>query len=192
MRKKKAVKRSAATIALLFCLVITVAAIGVGAGFLIYKNVIAGHDAGKDRAKSTGSGVSAVYPAGDGSGSAVSGDHTADSATMASLEARMASVTDKVSSSASFPGGAKGTKGTWMLGNPDSNHVLMQATLVDSDDKTIATSVVIQPGQHIESLSLSRDVSAGSHTVTATISYFDPDTEALIGKAAYKIKLTVA
>lgn len=191
MRKHKVIKRSAASVAVLLCSIITVLAISVGAGIAVYRTVADSNAEKTAKGKPGGSAASAVYPAGDGSGSAVSGDQAASSAVMASLESKMAAVTDKVSASASFQTGNKGTKGTWMLGNPAGNHVLMQAQLVDTDGQTIATSVVIRPGQHLESLTLSRSVTAGSRTVTAYLSYFDPDTQTLIGKAAYQIRLAV-
>ena len=191
MKKVKIFKRSVPAIAVLLISVCTVLAMGVGTGILVYKNMIANHNAGK--APTQSNPVSAAYPDSGGSGNALPGDNASSSteSTMARLESQMATVTDKVSSSVSFPSGEKGTKGNWMLGNPAGNRVFMQATLVNGSGQTIATSVVLKPGQHIESLTLSRDVPAGSSTVTAYISYYALDTQAYIGKSAYQIRLSV-
>ena len=75
--------------------------------------------------------------------------------------------------------------------NPSSNTVIMQCEIV-LDGKSVAKSAPIYPGQHIDSLTLSRQVSSGNYSVTATIRYYNKDTKTYLGMADYKIRLSVS
>ena len=67
----------------------------------------------------------------------------------------------------------------------------MQCKIV-LNGKSIAKSAPIYPGQHIDGLTLSRQVSPGSYSVTAAIKYYNKDTKAYLGMADYKIRLSVS
>ena len=96
-----------------------------------------------------------------------------------------------MSAQASFSSGAKGSTGTWEVENPASNTVIMQCEIV-LDGETIAKSAPIYPGQHIDGLTLSRQVSSGNYSVTATIRYYSKDTKSYLGMADYKIHISVS
>lgn len=107
------------------------------------------------------------------------------------LQKQEVTVTDKVSAQASFPNGSKGGTGTWEVENPSSNTIIMQCEIV-LNGKTIAKSAPIYPGQHIDSLTLSRQVAPGNYSVTATIRYYNKHTKAYLGMADYKIRLSIS
>ena len=107
------------------------------------------------------------------------------------LQKQEVTVTDKVSAQASFSSGAKGSAGTWEVENPSSNTVIMQCEIV-LNGETVAKSAPIYPGQHSDGLTLSRQVSSGNYSVTATIRYYNKGTKAYLGMADYKIRLSVS
>ena len=96
-----------------------------------------------------------------------------------------------MSAQASFSNGAKGSTGTWEVENPSSNTVIMQCEIV-LNGETVAKSAPIYPGQHIDGLTLSKQVSPGNYSVTATIRYYNKTTKAYLGMADYKIRLSVS
>jgi hypothetical protein len=106
------------------------------------------------------------------------------------LKKAQINVTDKLSSHILFPCGKAGTQGSWVVENVKTNNVIIQCE-VFLDDKLIAKSVPIKPNQHIETITLSKDVKAGIYDVTAYINYFKLDTNEYISKAGFKVKLTV-
>lgn len=136
---------------------------------------------------------SSSAPSLDDTGSAEPGSSSAPSRQeiLSRLKKQEVTVTDKVSVQASFPNGSKGTSGTWEVENPSSNTVIMQCEIVLSGE-TVAQSAPIYPGQHIDGLNLSRPVSSGNYSVTATIRYYNKDTKAYLGMADYKIHLSVS
>ena len=129
----------------------------------------------------------------DDTGSAEPGSSSSPSRQeiLSRLQKQEVTVTDKVSAQASFFNGSKGSTGTWEVENPSSNSVVMQCEIV-LDGKTVAKSAPIYPGQHIDGLTLSRQVSPGNYSVTATIRYYNKDTKAYLGMADYKICLSVS
>lgn len=110
---------------------------------------------------------------------------------LAKLKKEQAMVTDDVSSSAQFPSGKSGTTGSFAVENLSSNNVIMQASL-SLNGKEIAKSPPIYPGEHIDGVTLSQAVPAGTFEAVATLSYYNPATKAYISKAGYKIHMTVA
>lgn len=100
-------------------------------------------------------------------------------------------VTDKVSEQIAFSSGGKGTVGTWAVENPASNKVIEQCAVI-LNGQTVATSVPIYPGQHIEQITLSQKVAPGTYDVIANIKYYSTDTKSLLGQADYRLKLTVS
>ena len=109
---------------------------------------------------------------------------------LSDLQKAQVTVTDKISSSAIFDSGAKGSYGTWIVENLSENNVIMQCEIYDGE-RLICKSVPIYPNQHIERIELLEPVEAGSRDVTAYINYFTLDTKAYISKAGYKINLTI-
>jgi cell division protein YceG involved in septum cleavage len=126
-------------------------------------------------------------------GSALPGGYTPKSRQeiLSELQKEQVIVTDRLSVQISFPSGASGTAGTWVVENPATNKVIEQCEVV-LNGKTVAESVPIDPGQHIDSITLSQKVAPGTYDVTATINYYSTDTKSLLGKAGYRIKLTVS
>ncbi|WP_283608496.1 hypothetical protein [Faecalispora anaeroviscerum] len=129
----------------------------------------------------------------DDNGSAIPGgyDSKTQSEILSELQKKQLTVTDRVSAQISFPSGAKGTKGAWVVENPALNNVIMQCEVV-LDGKTVAKSVPIVPGQHIESITLVKKIDPGTYDVNAAIRYYDRDTKTYLGEANYRIKLTVS
>ena len=126
-------------------------------------------------------------------GSALPGGYTPKSRqeTLSELQKEQVVVTDRLSAQISFPSGASGTSGTWVVENPETNKVIEQCN-VDLNGKTVAESVPIDPGQHIDNITLAQSVAPGTYDVTATVNYYSTDTKSLLGKAGYRIKLTVS
>ena len=115
---------------------------------------------------------SSSAPSLDDTGSTEPGSGSAPSRQeiLSRLQKQEVTVTDKVSVQASFSSGAKGSTGTWEVENSSSNTVIMQWKIV-LNGETTAKSAPIYPGQHIDELTLSRQVSSGNYSVTATIRY---------------------
>jgi hypothetical protein len=139
------------------------------------------------------SAPSSSVPSLDDTGSAEPGSSSTPSRQeiLSQLQKQEVTVTDKVSAQASFSSGAQGSTGTWEAENPFSNTVVMQCEIM-LNGETIAESAPIYPGQHIDGLALSRQVSSGNYSVTATIRYYNKDTKAYLGMADYKIRLSVS
>lgn len=129
----------------------------------------------------------------DGNGSALSGSPTRKSREeiLSELRQKEVVVTDRMSAEISFPNGKEGTVGTWTMENPASNKVVEQCT-VELKGKTIAETVPINPGQHIESVTLSQPVASGTYDATAIIRYYSTDSKALLGQADYRLTLSVS
>jgi cytoskeletal protein RodZ len=136
---------------------------------------------------------SSSAPSLDDTGSAEPGSSSTPSRQeiLSRLQKQQVTVTDKVSAQASFSNGAKGSTGTWEVENPSSNTVIMQCEIV-LNGETVAKSAPIYPGQHIDGLTLSKQVSPGNYSVTATIRYYNKTTKAYLGMADYKIRLSVS
>lgn len=110
---------------------------------------------------------------------------------MNKLKDQQVNVTDKLSSSISFPNGNQGTEGQWLVENLPKNNVIMQCE-VYLNNSLIARSASIYPDQHIEHITLLRAIKSGSYDVIAYINYYDLNTKQYISKAGYKIKMIVA
>lgn len=136
---------------------------------------------------------SSSVPSLDDTGSAEPGSSSSPSRQeiLSRLQKQEVTVTDKVSAQASFSSGAKGSTGTWEVENSSSNTVIMQCEIM-LDGKSVAESAPIYPGQHIDGLTLSKQVSPGDYSVTATIRYYGKDTKSSLGMADYKIRLSVS
>jgi hypothetical protein len=110
---------------------------------------------------------------------------------LSQLQKQQVTVTDHVSAQVFFPSGSTGTTGAWTVENPPSNNVIMQCEII-CNGKSIAKSVPIYPGQHIDSLTLSQPVTPGNYNVTATIRYYNKTTKAYLGMADYGIHMSVS
>jgi hypothetical protein len=143
----------------------------------------------------SGSESSAPSPSSslDDSGSALPGSRSSPSRQeiLSQLQKQQVTVTDKVGSQISFPSGSTGSAGIWEVENQPSNSVIMQCEIV-LNGKTVAKSVPIYPGQHIDSITLSQPVTPGNYNVTATIKYYNKTTKAYLGMADYGIHMSVS
>lgn len=128
----------------------------------------------------------------DSGGSAIDGAYQGKSQaeTLSELKKEQVLVTDSLSSSINFASGQKGTSGSWMMENASKNNVIMQAEIV-LDGQVIATSAPVRPGQHIENITLDRNISTGTGKAIAYISYYDLQSQEYAGKAGYQISVVV-
>lgn len=129
-----------------------------------------------------------------GGAGGLNNDYTSSQSSSSELEklkSQETYVTDKVSSSITFPSGGINTSGQWVCGNPEQNKVIMQAQIY-LGNKLIAKSEGILPGRHIESIKLLSDVQPGNYKATAFIMYYDQSSRVYIGKSGYKLSLTVS
>jgi hypothetical protein len=88
---------------------------------------------------------------------------------------------------------ADGTsKGDVLIENIEANHYHMQVTITLDEGGTIVyESGAIKPGQYIESIKLTEDLSAGTYPATATFTALNQETMEKVGTAAAKITLIV-
>ena len=176
-KKKKSNKKVLIVILLLLC----------SAGFGIYAAVTSGFFSQSAQVSST---VESIKLEENGTAA----DGVAQSKTseeiLNDLQKAQVNVTDKLSSNIFFQSGNSGTEGSWTVENLESNNVIMQCE-VYLDDKLIARSVPIKPNQHIDTITLSEDITSGQYDVIAYVNYFKLDTSEYISKAGFKIKLTV-
>jgi methionine-rich copper-binding protein CopC len=128
----------------------------------------------------------------DANGKADSGEYKAKTSeqVLSELKKAQINVTDKISSSALFSSGIKGSSGSWVAQNLASNNVIMQCEIY-INNSLFAKSVPINPNEHIESITLLNDLKSGSYDAVAFINYYKLDTKEYISKAGYKIKLIV-
>ena len=187
-RKGELLLRKKLIFSILFAVVLTLVVVGPAAYYTIRTH---------DLEKAPSSKLSSSQPVAKvmdntSTGSAVSGGYVpkTSSQTLSELEKKRVTVTDKVGSQISFTSGDIGSEGTWMVENPASNKVVEQCE-VYLNDKLIAKSVPINPGQHIESIKLLQNMIAGDYTVTAYLNYFENGSKVYIGKAGYQIKLKI-
>lgn len=126
-------------------------------------------------------------------GTAMSGVYHPKSNTelLKELKDKQLSVTDRISAQITFQDGKQDSKGSWIVENPSSNKVTEQCSVV-LDEKVIAISSPIKPGEHIEDITLLSPVSSGTYSVTVIVKYFDLKTSACLGQANYRnVKLAV-
>lgn len=109
---------------------------------------------------------------------------------LARLKKEEVMVTDNVGSSMRFDSGKIGATGSWKMQNDQSNNVIMQAD-VELNGQEIAKSVPIYPGEHIDDITLLRQLSPGTYDVVAYLDYYSTSTKAYLSKAGYRVKLTV-
>jgi hypothetical protein len=187
-RKGESLLRKKLIFSILFVVILTLVVVGPAAYYTIRT-----HDLEKTpSSKSSSSQPVAKVLDITSMGSAVSGVYVpkTSSQTLSELEKQQVTVTDKVGSQISFKSGDIGSEGTWMVENPASNKVVEQCE-VYLNDKLIAKSVPINPGQHIESIKLLQNMIAGDYTITAYLNYFENGSKVYIGKAGYQIKLKI-
>lgn len=106
------------------------------------------------------------------------------------LKKKQITVTDKVSTSAVFPIGNKGTEGTWSIDNLKTNNVVMQAE-IHLNGRIISMSPQLRPGQYSAKLKLSNTIPSGQYRATAYIDYYDLKTLDYISRAGYEIIVQV-
>lgn len=80
----------------------------------------------------------------------------------------------------------------WLIENPSSQGKLIRVEITrDDTGEKIYETGAIRPGNYVESAPLDRKLPAGEYACTAVFFAYREDTEALIGQAAVKIKLTL-
>lgn len=111
---------------------------------------------------------------------------------LADLQKRQQVVTDQICSNVTFSSGKVGSAGEWVLQNPESNLVIQQAEIYYGDDNIlIAKTEPVYPGQYIKAVELLEDLEPGDYEALVYINYYNVDDKAFIGKAGYKVHLTV-
>lgn len=82
--------------------------------------------------------------------------------------------------------------GNLRIENPARNRYGMVVELkLDETGESLYSSPFIAPNQYVESVGLSRQLPAGSHTATAYFTAIHPETDAYMGEVAAEIKLTI-
>lgn len=84
------------------------------------------------------------------------------------------------------------SEGTAYIENVPSNKYVMKVTItLDSNDEVVYESGGIKPDSHIDTIKLTKDLSAGTYPATATFTAYDPETLDEVGQAAAKITIVV-
>ena len=187
-RKGESLLRKKLIFGILFVVVLTLVVVGPAAYFTIRTHELEKRQSSKSSSSQPAAKVLDI----SSMGNAVSGAYVpkTSSQTLLELEKQQVTVTDKVGSQISFTSGDIGSEGTWMVENPASNKVVEQCEIY-LNDKLIAKSAPINPGQHIESIKLLQNMISGDYTVTAYLNYFENGSKTYIGKAGYQIKLKI-
>lgn len=111
---------------------------------------------------------------------------------LADLQERQQVVTDQVSSNVTFSSGKVGETGEWVLQNPETNTVIQQAEIYFGEDNIlIAKTEPVYPGQYIKAVELLEGLESGEYDALVYINYYNVDDKSFVGKAGYKIHLTV-
>ena len=80
----------------------------------------------------------------------------------------------------------------WLIENPSNQGKLIRVEISrDDTGEKIYETGAIRPGNYVESAPLEEKLPAGEYPCTAVFFAYQEDTEALIGQAAVKIKLTL-
>ena len=80
----------------------------------------------------------------------------------------------------------------WLIENPSNQGKLIRVEITrDDTGEKIYETGAIRPGNYVESAPLDVRLPAGEYACTAVFFAYQEDTEALIGQAAVKIKLTL-
>lgn len=84
------------------------------------------------------------------------------------------------------------SSGTAYIENVPGNRYNMQVTITDDDTgEVLYESGVLQPNQYIESITLTKDLDAGTYAATANFKALDTTTYEEVGQAAAKVTLNV-
>lgn len=80
----------------------------------------------------------------------------------------------------------------WLIENPSNQGKLIRVEITrDDTGEKIYETGAIRPGNYVESAPLDVRLPAGEYACTAVFFAYQEDTEALIGQAAVKIRLTL-
>lgn len=199
--KNKVVKRSAATIIALLFLIISVLAVGIGAGVYIYTTT---HSSSQSGGKSHHS--SSHLPPDSTAGYGQSGS----SAVASALEARQNRTQNEMESV--IYGSEGSSDGSWSVRNPDMSltkqYVIYECTASSQTQKqadgtvktvtvytptqAIGETPILGPGQHVATVKWFKPLSGSSRVVCAQINCYDPDTNAYLGSSlATKLSLVL-
>ena len=95
-----------------------------------------------------------------------------------------------IASAVVFADGA--AEGEARIENIPANHVDQKVSIVlDDTGEQVYESGAIAPGQHIQTITLSKVLEPGSYAATATFTGYDRDTHKKTGASAAQIMLTV-
>lgn len=124
-------------------------------------------------------------------GQSIQGQATSESTQqlLDDLKKKEVYVTDSIGSCITFSGKA-GDNAAWKVQNLPDNTVIEQVEIYYSNE-LIGKTTPIYPNQHIDSIQINKNFTAGNYDAMAYINYYNSDTKDLIGKTAYKIKIQV-
>ena len=108
------------------------------------------------------------------------------------VEEGMLNMSMNITPSGQVSGTAAERSINWLIENPSNQGKLIrvEVTRDDTGEKIYETGA-IRPGNYVESAPLDVRLPAGEYACTAVFFAYQEDTEALIGQAAVKIKLTL-
>ena len=108
------------------------------------------------------------------------------------VEEGMLNMSMNITPSGQVNGSADERSINWLIENPSNQGKLIrvEVTRDDTGEKIYETGA-IRPGNYVESAPLDVRLPAGEYACTAVFFAYQEDTEALIGQAAVKIKLTL-
>lgn len=106
------------------------------------------------------------------------------------LKSKQVNAEVSVLPSATFPSGIKGSTGSCMIQTETTSKVSIQAEF-SVNGKTVGITPLIQPGQHVESVTLNSDIQSGVYNATVFLNCYDLYTHKFLSKADVGITITV-
>ena len=108
------------------------------------------------------------------------------------VEEGMLNMSMNITPSGQVNGNAAGRAINWLIENPSNQGKLIRVEVIrDDTGEKIYETGAIRPGNYVESAPLDVSLPAGEYACTAVFFAYQEDTEALIGQAAVKIRLTL-
>ena len=108
------------------------------------------------------------------------------------VEEGMLNMSMNITPSGKVTGSESDRSVNWLIENPSNQGKLIRVEISrDDTGEKIYETGAIRPGNYVESAPLEEKLPAGEYPCTAVFFAYQEDTEALIGQAAVKIKLTL-
>ena len=108
------------------------------------------------------------------------------------VEEGMLNMSMNITPSGQVSGTAAERSINWLIENPSNQGKLIRVEITrDDTGEKIYETGAIRPGNYVESAPLDVRLPAGEYACTAVFFAYQEDTEALIGQAAVKIRLTL-